>query len=152
MALSVIMLLYVVIGLVSAAGAIAIGRRLLPGKWEQVFYGILLILIAAFYLVFPAYFGDVAAWRVEVASVAVLAVPALIGIRVPLALVLGYLLHGAWDLGHELQMHAVMVLAEPGSLTRIPLAYGVFCAAFDWCMAAYFFQRRDAWNAAWRRG
>jgi hypothetical protein len=31
---------------------------------------------------------------------------------------------------------------EPGQLTPIPLAYGVFCAAFDFCMAAHFYTRR----------
>jgi hypothetical protein len=31
-------------------------------------------------------------------------------------------------------------------LTEIPLAYGMFCAAYDWVMAGYFFTRRAAWS------
>jgi hypothetical protein len=37
-----------------------------------------------------------------------------------------------------------------GTLTAIPLAYGMFCAAFDWAMVAYFGTRRQVWKAAWR--
>jgi hypothetical protein len=37
---------------------------------------------------------------------------------------------------------------EPGQLTPI-LGYGFFCAAFDFCMAAYFYARRAEWIAAW---
>ena len=35
-------------------------------------------------------------------------------------------------------------------LTELPLAYGAFCAAYDWCVAAYFYTRRREWNAAWK--
>jgi hypothetical protein len=35
-------------------------------------------------------------------------------------------------------------------LTELPLAYGAFCAAFDWCVAGYFYTRRREWNAAWK--
>ena len=31
-------------------------------------------------------------------------------------------------------------------LTDIPLAYGAFCAAYDWGMAGYFVTRRAAWR------
>jgi hypothetical protein len=37
----------------------------------------------------------------------------------------------------------------PGQTTAIPLAYGAFCAAYDSCMAGYFFARGAHWNAAW---
>jgi hypothetical protein len=36
--------------------------------------------------------------------------------------------------------------------SEIPLAYGVFCATYDWCMAAYFYTRRREWRAAWAKG
>jgi hypothetical protein len=39
---------------------------------------------------------------------------------------------------------------EPGQLTAIPLAYGVFCAAFDVSIAGYFYTRRAEWDAAWK--
>jgi hypothetical protein len=61
-----------------------------------------------------------------------------------------YSLHGLWDLLHELQAHGAYSAFEPGQLTAVPLAYGVFCAAFDFCMAAYFYARRAEWIAAWK--
>ena len=50
MALSVIIILYVGIGLMSAAGSIAVARMLLPAKLEQILFGALLTPIAGFYL------------------------------------------------------------------------------------------------------
>jgi hypothetical protein len=55
-----------------------------------------------------------------------------------------------WDLQHELQAHGAYSAFEPGRLTVIPLAYGVFCAAFDFCMAAYCYARCTEWIAAWK--
>jgi hypothetical protein len=46
-----------VIGLMAAAGAIFIARKILAPKAEQIFYAMFLIMIAAFYLAFAAYFG-----------------------------------------------------------------------------------------------
>jgi len=75
---------------------------------------------------------------------------ALAGIRVPYALIAGYLLHGLWDVIHELHAHAGLSVFEPEQTTAIPLAYGAFCCAtYDLCMAGYFFTRRADWNAAW---
>ena len=73
-------------------------------------------------------------------------------VGLPFALIVGYSLHGLWDLLHELQAHGAYSAFEPGQLTPIPLAYGVFCAAFDFCMAAYFYARRAEWIAAWKAG
>ena len=72
------------------------------------------------------------------------------GARLPFALIVGYSLHGLWDLLHELQAHGAYSAFAPDQLTPIPLAYGVFCAAFDFCMAAYFYERRAEWIAAWK--
>ena len=74
----------------------------------------------------------------------------LVGVRLPSALIVGYSLHGLWDLLHELQAHGGHSAFEPGQLTAIPLAYGVFCAVFDFCMAAYFYTRRAEWSAVWK--
>jgi hypothetical protein len=74
---------------------------------------------------------------------------ALVGIRVPYALIAGYLLHGLWDMIHELHVHAGLSVFAPGRTTPIPLAYGAFCVTYDFCMAGYFFTRRTDWNAAW---
>ena len=144
----VIVILYAVIGIM-AAGAIVIVRKVLAPKAEQIFYAMFLIMIAAFYLAFAAYFGVATAWRLETAVVVAFVAIGLLGARLPFALIVGYTLHGLWDLLHELQAHGAYSAFEPGQLTAIPLAYGVFCAAFDFCMGAYFYARRAEWNAAW---
>ena len=145
----VIVVLYATIGLMAAAGAIFIGRKMFGPKAEQFFYGMFLIPIAAFYLAFVVYFGNAAARHVETAAVLVFAMISVFGVRLPAALIAGYLLHGLWDLLHELQAQGVYSAFEPGQLTAIPLAYGVFCAAFDVCIAGYAYARRAEWNTAW---
>src|SRR5215470_6789370 len=117
----VIVILYAVIGLMAAAGAIFITRKMLPPKAEQIFYAMFLIMIAAFYLAFTAYFGMAAAWRLETAVVVVFVGIGLLGARLPFALIVGYSLHGLWDLLHELQAHGAYPAFEPGQLTAIPL-------------------------------
>ena len=74
----------------------------------------------------------------------------LVGLRLPFALIVGYCLHGLWDLLHELQAQWGHSVFEPSQSTAIPLAYGFFSAAFDFSMAAYFFRRRIDWSAAWK--
>src|SRR6516164_4254661 len=98
----VIVILYAVIGLMASAGAIFIARKVLAPKAEQIFYAMFLIMIAAFYLAFAAYFGVATAWRLETAAVIVFGALALIGARLPFVLIVGYSLHGMWDLLHEL--------------------------------------------------
>jgi len=146
----VIVILYAAIGLMAAMGAIFMVRNILGSKGEQIFYAVFLIMIAAFYLAFTSYFGMAAAWRLETVVVVGFAAIALPGARLPLALMLGYSLHGIWDLLHELQAHGAYSAFEPGQLTPIPLAYGFFCAAFDFCMTGYFYTRRAQWTAAWK--
>jgi hypothetical protein len=151
LAFVVIAILYGVIGLMAAAGTIFIARRILSPKAEQIFYAVFLIMIAVFYLVFAAYFGAATtAWQVETAAVVAFVAIALLGARLPGALIVGYSLHGVWDLLHEFEAHGTYSVFGSGQLTAIPLAYGVFCAAFDLCMAAYFYTRRGEWNAAWK--
>src|SRR6266496_2990049 len=68
----VVALLYVVIGLLGAIGSILVFRRIFQGRWEQVFWASFLVVIAAFYLSFAAYFGaSTHAWQTELAGVAV---------------------------------------------------------------------------------
>ena len=145
----VIVILYAVIGLMAAAGTIVLIRKVPGPKAEQVFYAMSLIVIATFYLAFTAYFGATTAWRVETTVVVAFVAIGLLGVRLPFALMVGYSLHGLWDLLHELQAHGSYAAFEPGRLTAIPLAYGIFCAVFDFCMAAYFYTRRAEWSASW---
>ena len=146
----VIVILYAVIGLMAAAGTIFIGRKIFTAKAEQIFYAMFLVMIAAFYLAFTDYFGMAKAWRLETAAVMVFVAIGLLGARLPFVLIVGYSLHGMWDLLHEFQAHGAYSAFEPDQLTAIPLAYGVFCAAFDFCIAAYIYVRRAEWAAAWK--
>jgi hypothetical protein len=146
----VIVILYATIGLMAALGTISFARKIFSPKREQIFYAVFLIMIAAFYLAFTAYFGVATAWRLETGAVLAFAALGLLGARLPFALIVGYPLHGLWDLLHELQAHGVHFAFEPSQLTAIPLAYGVFCAVFDFCMGAYFYTRRAEWSAAWK--
>jgi hypothetical protein len=145
MALVAILSLYLVIGVVAAIGSVTISRSRFSPRVEHIFFALLLVLIAAMYLAFVAYFGDYSTLRLEAAAVAVFAVLGLLGLRFPALLVLGYALHGGWDLAHETLVHLGAGTGGAQPLTDIPLAYGVFCAAYDWYMAGYFFTRRAAW-------
>jgi hypothetical protein len=52
--LGFVVIIYAVIGLLAATGAIFIARKILAPKTEQIFYAMFLIMIAAFYLAFAA--------------------------------------------------------------------------------------------------
>src|SRR6185312_12046187 len=142
---------YLVVGLMAAAGTILVGRKIFSPRQEQIFYAMFLIMIAGFYLAFSAYFQAAsAAWRLETIAVSVFLVLGLVGVRFPSALIVGYSMHGLWDLLHEFQAHGAWSAFEPGRLTAIPLAYGIFCLAFDLCVASYIVTRRAEWIAGWR--
>ena len=147
--LIVIAALYISIGVMSAAGSVYISKSLFSAKVEQIFFGLFLIPIAGFYLAFTAYFGDKDAWQLEATAVAVFAVFGLVGVRVPFALIAGYLLHGLWDGVHEFSAHAGVSLWGPRQTTSVPLGYGFFCATYDFLMATYFYTRRSQWHTAW---
>ena len=150
MAFLVIIVLYVCVGFLAAAGSIFISQKLFSAKAEQIFFGLFLIAIAAFYLAFTAYFGGRGAWRLETGVVIVFAAFGILGLRLPVLLIIGYCLHGIWDVFHEIDAHGGVNLFGAEKMTAIPLAYGAFCAAFDLCVAAYFYTRRRDWNAAWK--
>ena len=126
MALSVIIVLYVCVGILAAAGSIFISQKLFSAKAEQIFFALFLVAIAAFYLAFTAYFGDQGAWRLETGAVIVFALFGIFGLRLPVVLITGYLLHGIWDVLHE--VHAFGGASPFGAheLTELPLAYGAF--------------------------
>ena len=46
----VIALLYVIVGLLAAVGSILVVPRMFQGRWEQIFWALFLVVIAAFYL------------------------------------------------------------------------------------------------------
>jgi hypothetical protein len=146
MALAAILIWYLVIGVLAAVGSVTVSRSWFSPRVEHIFFALLLIPIAAMYLAFAAYFGDYSTLRPEACAVAVFAVLGLLGLRFAALVVLGYALHGGWDLMHEIWVHLSAGAVGARPLTDIPLAYGVFCAAYDWWMAAYFHTRRAAWR------
>jgi len=149
-ALALILVWYVCIGFLAAIGTIAITRKQLPARGEQVFFGLVLAPVAGMYLAFTTYFAAKNALPSEALAALVFTVLGLLGMRLPSVLAFAYLLHGAWDLLHELHAHAGVDLGGSATLTEIPLAYGAFCAVYDWCVAAYFITRREQWRAAGR--
>lgn len=142
---AVIVILYTVLGLLAAAGSASVLQKVFTGRSEQVFYGLFLVPIAGFYLAFVAYFGDASAWRTELSAVAVFSALGVLGTRNATILILGYPLHGLWDIVHELSAHGGLSLFAPGRLTEIPLAYGFFCLAYDVAIAFYFARRKRFW-------
>ena len=133
----------------SPLGYKGIAKSIFSAKAEQIFFGLFLIPIAGFYLAFTAYFGDKDAWQLEATAVAVFAVFGLVGVRVPFAVIIGYLLHIPWDAVHEFNAHAGGSLLVPRQITSVPLGYVFFCATYDFLMATYFYTRRNHWRAAW---
>jgi len=150
MALAIIMAWYAGLGALAATGSMYLTYKFVPVKDEATVYGLILIPVAAFYLVCTSYFGNAAAWSLETIAVLAFAAMGCLGMRVPVVLVAGYALHGGWDLLHELQAHTQMDVFAGREATKIPLAYGAFCATFDWAMAVYFVSRRAHWVAAWK--
>lgn len=149
MALWVIFTLYFGIGLLAAAGSVFLARKLSSTMTEQTIFALFLLPIAGFYLAFTAHFGDHSAWGFETAGVIAFTILGLLGVRATLALILGYFGHGLWDVFHEMRLQGVDLLGDFRA-TDIPLAYGAFCLAYDWCVAAYFIVRRGKgrWGTA----
>jgi hypothetical protein len=150
MALAIIIVLYMSVGFLAAAGSIFISQKVFSPKGEQIFFGLFLVAIAAFYLAFTAYFANQEAWRLETGAVILFAVFGILGSRLSILLIIGYCLHGVWDVVHEINAHGGASLFGAHEVTAIPLAYGVFCAAYDWCVAGYFYTRRREWTTAWK--
>jgi hypothetical protein len=139
----VVALLYVVIGALGAIGSILVFRRIFQGRWEQIFWTSFLVVIAAFYLSFAAYFGaSTHAWQTEVAGVAIFLVFAVGGLFSRSAIAVGYVMHGIWDLSHCLSGSSLAGL----SITKIPLGYGIFCSSFDFVVASYLIISDTAWR------
>jgi hypothetical protein len=137
---------YSFLGGTTVLGSMYLSKLFFTPKIEQIFFGVFLSIIAGFYLVFTVYFSADAAWGPEMAAVLVFAVLGIIGIRVPAALMTGYVLHGLWDILHEFEAHLGNL---PWEFTAIPLAYGFFCLAYDLLIVVYFWTRRQQWRAAW---
>ena len=91
---AVIVVHYLVVGLMAAAGTNFTARKIFAPKQEQVFFAMFLIIVAGFYLAFAGYFGAASAWRSEAAVVLAYMAIGLIGARFPFFLIAGYSVHG----------------------------------------------------------
>jgi hypothetical protein len=141
----IIALLYVVVGLLGAIGSILVFRRIFQGRWEQIFWTSFLLVIAAFYLSFAAYFGaSPHAWQTELVGVTVFLAFAMGGLFSRSAIAIGYVMHGLWDLSHCLSGSSLAGLP----MTNIPLGYGIFCSTYDFAVASYLVISNTAWHAS----
>jgi Family of unknown function (DUF6010) len=139
----VVAVLYTVIGLLGAIGSILVFQRIFHGRWEQIFWASFLVVIAAFYLSFAAYFGaSTKAWQTEVIAVAVFLFCAVVGLFFRPAIAVGYVMHGLWDLSHSLSGPSLAGL----SITEIPLGYDIFCSTYDFIVACYLMISDTAWH------
>ena len=103
----------------------------------------LLVVIAAFYLSFAAYFeASTHAWQTEIVGVAVFLACAVGGLFSRPAIAIGYVMHGLWDLSHCLSGASLAGL----SMTEIPLGYGIFCSTYDFTVACYLMISDTAWH------
>jgi hypothetical protein len=140
----VVTLLYAVIGLLGAIGSILVVRRIFQGRWEQIFWASFLVVIAAFYLSFAAYFGaSTQAWQTEVVVVVGFLFCAVVGLFFRPAIAVGYVMHGLWDLAHSLSGSSL----GGQSITEIPLGYDIFCSTYDFIVACYLMISDTAWHA-----
>jgi len=130
--------------LLSAIGSILVFRRIFQGSWEQIFWALFHVVIAAFYLSFAAYFeASTHAWQTEVIAVAVFLACAVGGLFFRSAIAVGYVMHGLWDLSHCLSGSSLSGLP----ITEIPLGYGIFCSTYDFTVACYLMISDTAWHA-----
>ena len=140
----VVALLYAVIGVLGAIGSILVFRRIFQGRWEQIFWASFLVVIAAFYLSFAAYFGaSIHAWQTEILVVAAFLMCAVAGLFFRSVIAVGYVIHGLWDLSHCLSGSSLAGLP----ITETPLGYGIFCSTFDFTVACYLMISDTAWHA-----
>ena len=117
--------------------------QIFQGRWEQIFWASFLIVIAAFYLSFAAYFGaSIHAWQTEVVGVVVFFFCAVVGLFYRPAIAVGYVMHGLWDLSRSLSGTSLAGL----SMAEIPLGYGIFCLTYDFTVACNLMTSDTAWH------
>ena len=122
---------------VTAATAVGLFGTVIGFDKERSFYPVVLIVIAALYLLFAAMARSTGSLVAEAIPALVFVAMATIGFRkTPWVVVAGLALHGVFDFFH----HAV--IANPGVPVWLPgwcLAYDVVAAAY---LAALIFIRR----------
>lgn len=144
---AMMVVLFVSVGVVAAVALTSVARRVLCGRYEQIYWSVLLIVIAALYSGFAAWFEvPVDAWITELSGIAVFVLVAVAGSFSVKGLALGYAMHGLWDMAHSL--FGSVILGH--TLSAIPLGYGMFCAGFDLTAAVYLALWPHDWDAPGR--
>jgi hypothetical protein len=116
-----------VIGIVAAAG-IGVFGTLVGFDKDRSFYPVVLIVIAALYLLFAAMAGSAGSLASETIPALGFVVVAVLGFRrTPWLVVAGLALHGVFDFFH----HAV--ISNPG----VPVWWPGWCLSYDVVAAAY---------------
>jgi hypothetical protein len=115
------------IGIVAATG-VGLFATVVGFDKERSFYPVVLIVIAALYLLFAVMAGSTGSLVAEVAPALVFVALAVVGFRKsPWLVVAGLALHGVFDFFH----HAV--IANPG----VPVWWPGWCLAYDVVAAGY---------------
>lgn len=113
---------------VAAATAVGLFASVIGFDKERSFYPVVLIVIAALYLLFAAIAGSTESFVAESIPALLFVAIAALGFRkTPWLVVVGLALHGVFDFFH----HAV--IANPG----VPVWWPGWCLAYDVIAAAY---------------
>jgi len=138
-------LIGLLIGIVIAIpGTIMPVRKFLGPRGEKRFFTLTLIPIALFYIGFGYYYGDLTALHAEIVGVIIFTVLAILAqFMASWILVYAYVVHGLWDVLHE-----VFVASVGGAIpwTQVPAGYAAFCLAYDLIVAVYIYRRLHLWD------
>lgn len=113
---------------VTAAIAVGLFATVIGFDKERSFYPVVLIVIAALYLLFAAMAGSTDSLVAETIPALVFVALAVLGFRkTPWLVVVGLALHGVFDFFHH------SLIANPG----VPVWWPGWCLAYDVAAAAY---------------
>ncbi|GAB5494324.1 MAG: hypothetical protein Phog2KO_45390 [Phototrophicaceae bacterium] len=113
---------------VGLAGAIVLFAQFLTDEQTIEFFAIVLAVIASIYVGFALSDGRLREIAIEVFTAIIFGICALAGLWVfPIALPIGYIAHGFWDMVHH----------QHGIKTKVIDWYIPFCVVVDWLLGAY---------------
>lgn len=121
-------MIFLLVGAVGGAGTVIVAH--LAGRFTREILAAVLIVAAAFYIVFAARAGAGGAWiTAEVVGLLIFGGMGVIGVRgSPWWLVVGWALHPLWDVGLHYFGSGNAFAPEP---------YVIACVSWDWIVAAY---------------
>lgn len=135
-----------IIGIIVAIpGTIMPVRKFLGVRREKTFFSLTLIPIAMFYIGFSYYYGDLSALHAEIVGLIIFTVLALLAqFMASWILVAAYVVHGLWDVLHEIFVGAI---GSAIPWTQVPTGYAAFCLAYDLIIAVYVYKRLQLWDS-----